>query len=173
MKRYLFIDPGKRDVGWAIYDTDYENYADLMYYGYYKISPKVNPVWPTLLKLANYFEKYNIHIVGIEMAPTFHYNRHRKYNISKSLHELKRATQCIIDGFIMKEKEIIEIPVQKSVGNLPKNYHLLKATKYYGATLEELIYNGNGKLKKFPTHTADAICMGANYLIEKIVLKNS
>jgi len=171
--RILFIDPSVKNIGWAVWEHAFYTHkqsscialeSDLACYGLYNTKSEGENRFRELLSFPDYLVSESILFdrVVIELADWYDFSPERR----KGHDTLKRATQAIADSFHVNGNnyEIDMLPVSEWKGNQRKSVFLNKAVFIFKAKKELIITNTSGKLRSFPDHVADAICMGDFYI---------
>lgn len=157
----LFVDPSVTNVGWAVWECLSKT---IYHYGLYKTKSDGEDRFRELLGFPEFLKSKNIAFekVVIELADWYDFSPERR----KGHDTLKRATQAIANSFQVNGNsyEIDMLPVSEWKGNQRKSVFLNKAVFIFKAKKELIITNTSGKLRSFPDHVADAICMGDFYI---------
>ena len=140
LKYILTIDPGTKNLGWAIFKLLPKNKAELINSGFIKISTKEKD-WAKridliCIDLLNVYWKYHLHFARllIELPETF---GGRKGQAASNSGSVGKLMACVfqIKGVISREFpqfNVDLIPVRTWKGNLPKERTEYRVEKYWG-----------------------------------------
>jgi len=140
LRYILTIDPGTKNLGWAIFKLVTKNKARLIESGFIKVSTKekdwIKRIDLICMELLNIYWRYHLHdaLLMIELPENFGSHKGMAASSSGSVGKLM-ACVFQIKGVISREFphfEISLIPVRTWKGNLPKERTEYRIQKYWG-----------------------------------------